>query len=171
MYIRTFAIGFPIPAFLFSSSPPFSSTPSSPPPLTLASMLAQIVASVGPYALISTRPLLHLFISPRVGASPATTSTPNDSSSSPSPSPSPSPQPPNIPGVTVTCVILSSFTFSLTLFPSTTSSRFTTYHLAPWLSAITVSHTLASKLNDANCSTRLSPLTPNSSACTTARLL
>src|SRR6476659_7403698 len=63
MYIRTFAIGFPIPAFLFSSSPPFSSTPSSPPPLTLASLLAQLLASVGPYALISTRPLLHFSLS------------------------------------------------------------------------------------------------------------
>ncbi|GLZ28502.1 hypothetical protein Lesp02_06920 [Lentzea sp. NBRC 105346] len=123
-----------------------SGRPIGAPSVSGELMVAQTVVSVGPYALIIRRPGAHADTTSAGQASPATTRHSRPSGVSPV----------NATGGRVACVTprnASARSSPINLWSDSTS-------VAPESNAMQISHHAASKLNDANCNTRLSAVTP-----------
>ena len=108
-------------------------------------------------------PLAQRFTCAGGSASPAQISTRTGPSAS-------SARPDSTIGGRVAWVMPSRATSAARVSPANTSPGAPRCSEAPWLRAIDHSNTQASKLKDANCSTRLSGDTPNSSPCTRCKL-
>nr|MCF0103490.1 hypothetical protein [Streptomyces sp. MH191] len=126
-------------------------------------VVAQTVDSVGPYALTSRRPADQPAARFRGSASPAVTRVVSEGRLSGSMSASAA-------GGSVAWVTPRSATRRTSAGPGISSGDGADTRQAPLHSAITVSHTDASKLIDANCRTRLPGESARCSACSAARL-
>src|SRR6185369_6454181 len=126
-------------------------------------MVAQTVTSVGPYALTKRRPLrLHAAAICGEHASPALIAVFNDGKSSLGRSA-------QTDGGNVTVVILCVRSRLSNGSTGSSDSGFAIQSVAPVSNVLKISEMAASKLIDANCSTRLSAVTANASRCANAR--
>src|SRR5690349_10022237 len=126
-------------------------------------MVAHTVTSVGPYALTKRRPLrLHVAAICGEHASPALTAVRSDGKSSLGSSA-------QTDGGNVTVVIACVRRRFSSGSTGRSDSGFARQSVAPVKNVLKTSEIAASKLIDANCSTRLSGLTANASRCANAR--
>src|SRR5262249_4900861 len=132
------------------------------PSLNSSLILAHTVYSVGPYALIILLPLPHSLTTWLPHASPATTIVSNDGNLSASCAASND-------GGRVATVTSFSLINSINPAPHLPSAPLPITSVAPDTSAVNISDTDASKLSDANCSTRLARSIPNRSLCASTR--
>jgi hypothetical protein len=134
-----------------------------PPPGTHAAVADQMVASVGPYRLKKRRSGAQRSTSSAGHASPAVISVRNAGSSAGGSTASAE-------GGRVATVTSSSWRRRRRSGPGARVSRVPSTSVAPAASAITISNTEASKLGEANWSTRSPASTPRSRACPRATL-
>src|SRR5579859_7651732 len=135
-----------------------SPIPGSPSPASHSSLVAQIVPSVGPYRFRNLLPLPHSLTSLPGHSSPATVSSLSSGISSASTAPS-------TVGDSTAAVTLPSLISPFSSSPDSSPPLLPTFTDAPLPSAIAISNTDASKLIDANCSTRSPSPSPNLLLC------